>query len=81
LAFFVLAISSSSSLICFFVLFFGGFLNLYGSVAIGWVCQFWDFFVCRGKGRRSRSWSRRRSGGVVVVKDRVESLGDGSTEL
>jgi len=41
------------------------------------------FFVCRGKGkrRRSRRWSRRRSGGVVVVKDRVESLGDGSTEL
>jgi hypothetical protein len=37
------------------------------------------FFVCRGK--RKRRWSRRRSGGVVVVKDRVESLGDGSTEL
>lgn len=43
MALFFLAISSSSSLICFFVLFFGGFLNLYGSVAIGRVCQFWDF--------------------------------------
>ncbi len=81
----------------FFDLFFGGFLNLYGSVAIGRVCQFWDFLFAgaretKGGGGAVGGVGGGAGGGVGGVGGVagggvgggvvvVESLGDGSTEL
>lgn len=62
-------------------MFFGGFFNLYGSVAVGRVCQFWDFLFAGAREREGGAGAGGGVGGVVVVKDQVQSLGDGSTEL